>query len=99
LVQVKPCCNMVIANAFSPNGDGKNDLFYLQVQESVIVHQFSIFNRYGQMVFDTVDLSQGWDGNFMGQPADIGVYFYYLKYLCLGSDEEIVQKGDITLLR
>jgi len=99
LVQVKPCCNMVIANAFSPNGDGKNDLFYLQVQESVIVHQFSIFNRYGQMVFDTVDLSQGWDGNFMGQPADVGVYYYYLKYLCLGSDEEIVQKGDITLLR
>ncbi len=99
LVMVKPCCNMVVANAFSPNNDGKNDVFFLQTQESVIVLQFSIFNRYGQMVYDSIDLSQSWDGTFIGQPADIGVYYYYLKYHCLGSKEDIVQKGDITLLR
>jgi len=99
LVQVKPCCNLMVPNAFSPNGDGKNDLFYLHAQESVLLLQFSIFNRYGQLVYDAVDLNQGWDGSFLNQPADVGVYFYYLKYLCLGSDETIIEKGDITLLR
>ncbi len=95
---VQPCCTISFPNAFTPNGDNKNDFF-----EPVCVgyHEFHIFrvvNRWGQTVFETTNSSQArWDGNYNGVPQDMGTYYYYLKYDCGGTTQE--QKGDVTLIR
>lgn len=93
------CCRAVVANAFTPNNDGHNDV--LNVKRISEVHEldFKIFNRFGNQVFQTNDLNKGWDGTFLGEPADVGTYFYYLTYKCPFSSDTYTLKGDVTLLR
>lgn len=86
-----------IPNAFSPNGDGLNDVLYVRgevVQEIVL----KIFDRWGEEVFSTTDFSQGWDGKFRGEMCEPGVYDYYLQVVCIGQ-KRYVKKGNVTLLR
>ena len=92
------CCNIPFPNAFTPNGDGKNDVFRPVPQRAYhTYHTFRIQNRWGQTVFESTDNKASWDGTFNGVPQDMGVYFYYLKYDCDGKTME--QKGDVTLIR
>ncbi|MBL4578367.1 MAG: gliding motility-associated C-terminal domain-containing protein, partial [Flavobacteriales bacterium] len=89
---------IVVPNAFSPNRDGANDtifLIHVGVQELI---EFQIFNRWGQRVFETADLEQGWDGNFNSEPQEIGNYAYYFKALTLAGDV-VEGSGDIALIR
>ena len=88
---------LYIPNAFSPNGDGENEILYVRgalVEEMV----FRIYDRWGEMVFESFDRTDGWDGTFRGKALDPDVYDYYLDVTCVGGDEAIV-KGNITLLR
>lgn len=98
-VTVYPCCEAVVPTAFTPNGDSKNDLFkpILQVGQKVI--SLSVYNRYGQIVYESRSPNpKGWDGMFKNVPAQQGVYMWQMKYEC--SDRKIYQKkGDLTLLR
>ncbi|MBS1781608.1 MAG: gliding motility-associated C-terminal domain-containing protein [Bacteroidetes bacterium] len=98
LVQTQPCCTIAMPEAFTPNGDGKNDLFRIITQGHHQLHSFRIFNRWGQVVFHTTDERAGWDGTFNGVPQEVGTYFYYLRYSCDGNDK-IEKKGELTLLR
>jgi gliding motility-associated-like protein len=66
-------------NAFTPNGDGTNDIFYL-VNHNLEIAEFTIFNRLGEVVFNTRDLSKGWDGSYQGSPCATGKYFYKIEY-------------------
>jgi gliding motility-associated-like protein len=66
-------------NAFTPNGDGTNDIFYL-VNHNLEIAQFTIFNSIGQVVFETRDLSKGWDGTYLGTPCKAGKYVYKIEY-------------------
>ncbi|MFD1553690.1 gliding motility-associated C-terminal domain-containing protein [Putridiphycobacter roseus] len=68
-----------VATAFSPNGDGLNDLLVVEglALEKVI---FKVFNRYGQLVFESVEQRNGWDGNFKGKPENPGVFIWTLEY-------------------
>ena len=86
-----------VPNAFTPNGDGKNDVLYVrgEIIESVV---FKIYDRWGEKVFETTDLSKGWDGTFRGQPCEPGVYDYYMQVTCLGL-KRYFKKGNVTLLR
>ena len=86
-----------IPNAFSPNGDGYNDVLYVRglYIEKVI---FRIFDRWGEMVFESQDVSQGWDGVFRDSPLQPDVYDYYLDVTCIGGLKSIV-KGNVTLMR
>lgn len=86
-----------IADIFSPNGDGINDIMFVRSSEAESV-EFLIFDRWGKVVFESNDVNYGWDGNFKGKPAEAGVYFYVMK-MTLVSGEKIVDKGDITLTR
>ena len=88
---------LYIPNAFSPNHDGENDVLYVRgalVEEMV----FRIFDRWGEMVFESFDRTNGWDGTFRGKEMDPDTYDYYLEVTCVGGDEAIV-KGNITLLK
>lgn len=92
-----------IPNAFSPNGDGVND-FTMLIGVAVSDLHLQIFNRWGEMVYETYDLnamnntSVGWDGKQNGQDAEIGTYVYVLE--ATGEDgSELFRQGNITLVR
>ena len=96
-IDAEPCCQVLFPNAFTPNGDGKNDVFRPITQGHHKVHELRIVNRFGQTVFETADEKGAWNGQFNGVPQDLGVYFYYFKYDCDG--KTIEEKGDVTLVR
>ncbi|MEY4604521.1 MAG: hypothetical protein RIT43_1813 [Bacteroidota bacterium] len=86
-----------VPNAFSPNGDNENDVLYVRGQliEGLL---FRVFDRWGEMVFESTDRTIGWDGTFRGKLMDPDVYDYYLKAICIDGEESII-KGNITLMR
>jgi gliding motility-associated-like protein len=99
LMSTKSCCQVFLPNVFSPNNDGKNDVFRMVTKGHQTIKRFIIVNRWGKTVFDTADQNEGWDGSFNGEPQDIGTYQYYLKYECAEGGELMEMKGDVTLLR
>ncbi len=92
------CCGIFIPNAFTPNGDGRNDQFRLIPESRISQYQMDIVNRWGRLVFTSADINKSWDGMIDGHPADIGTYFYQIKGKCI-SGTEIYEKGDLTLIR
>lgn len=85
-------------NAFSPNGDGLNDVFKIQNYKYEKLLSFKIFNRYGQLVYDGADGEEGWDGTINGKPAPADVYYYLVRMVLPGAIEKNL-KGDVTLIR
>jgi len=99
-VSTEDCsCRVYVPTAFSPNADGNNDLFIAIATCPVTQYRFSIFNRWSEMVFDTDQISVGWDGVFNGQPQPLDVYVYYLTYFNENAGEMITLKGYVNLLR
>ncbi|MES2480196.1 MAG: GEVED domain-containing protein [Bacteroidota bacterium] len=98
-VNAEACCEMAFPNAFTPNGDKRNDLFRPIRDGRQDIVTFRIMNRWGQTVFESGSTdTEGWDGTFAGKAQDMGVYQYYVKYKCLdGLFYEL--KGDVTLIR
>ncbi|MDG1147002.1 MAG: gliding motility-associated C-terminal domain-containing protein [Crocinitomicaceae bacterium] len=86
-----------IPNAFSPNGDNENDVLYVR-GAAVKKMVFRIYNRWGELVFESFNRLNGWDGQFRGKQLDPDVYDYYLKVTCVDDIENII-KGNVTLLR
>ncbi len=89
--------DLFIPNAFTPNGDGENDVLYVRgknIQEMT----FRVFDRWGEKVFESHDPEKGWDGTYQGRDLDPDVYVYYLEITCQG-DKEYFEKGNITLIR
>ena len=89
--------DVYIPNAFSPNGDGVNDILYVR---SNYIDEFTmiIYNRWGQEVFKTSSLGQGWDGKFNNQDLSPDAYAYYILVKCTDG-EEYTKRGNISLLR
>lgn len=77
---VTTCQVMTVPNAFTPNSDGVNDLFYAICNPCDGFLSLSIFNRWGELVFETNNPTIGWDGNFEGKPVELGAYSYVLRY-------------------
>lgn len=87
-----------VPNAFSPNGDGLNDVFRPIPVGIVSTEFFRIFNRYGELIFDTNKWLMGWDGNYRGRKQPIGNYIWMIK----GTDingKVIERKGYVLLIR
>ncbi len=86
-----------IPNAFSPNKDGNNDKLYVRGPfiESFV---FRVYDRWGELVWETTNLTEGWDGTLRGKLLDPDVYDYYLQATCVGGLENII-KGNVTLIR
>lgn len=87
----------VLPNAFTPNGDGKNDCFGIRRWGNVTVKEFSIFNRWGERVFSTKNPGDCWDGTFKGNKQDTGGYTYVI--LASSICGEIKKTGIIMLIR
>ena len=87
-----------VPSVFTPNGDGKNDVFRVLGIKYQKVVEFRVFSRYGTEVFSTQDATKGWDGTYKGEPSDVGVYGYLIR-VTLPDGTLRTYKGDITLLR
>ncbi len=84
-------------NAFSPNGDGVNEVFRA-LQNDVVEMELFIYDRWGKLLYSTDNVLEGWDGSYEGEPVDIGVYVYYARYKY---DDEVARfhKGNVTVVR
>lgn len=90
--------DVIFPSAFTPNGDGNNDVLFALGGLRATDVSIEVWNRWGQLVFSTNDLSKGWDGNFNGTPAHTGVYAYLIKFTSVEGDKKR-SKGNVTLLR
>jgi len=91
------CGALFVPDAFSPNGDNFNDVFYARnpcIQEM----SFNVYDRWGNKVFNSVDPQKGWDGTFKGKKMDSGVFIYYLSAK-LYDGQQVTKKGNVTLMR
>jgi large repetitive protein len=88
---------LYVPQIFSPNNDGVNDVLFAY-GNSIESITFVIYNRLGEIVFETNDNTKGWDGKFRGVDSQSGVYIYYLEAKLLEKGF-VTQKGDITLVR
>ncbi|MCH8330848.1 MAG: gliding motility-associated C-terminal domain-containing protein [Bacteroidetes bacterium] len=88
--------NIFIPNAFTPNNDGNNDILYAY-GNGLKLNVFRIYNRWGDLVFETNDVSTGWDGKQKGKDVNQEVFVYYLDYNCNGKSKFI--KGNVTVIR
>lgn len=94
-------CEMHIPSAFSPNGDGRNDVFRALTPLECILSNFtlSVYNRWGQRVFLSTDHRKGWDGRFGSEPADIGIYMYVVEGYTGSQAARRYRTGDVMLVR
>lgn len=104
------CGNIFLPSAFSPNNDGMNDFFCLRGPGSqgggpctaspcIIEIDFTIFNRWGQKVFHTTDIGEGWDGTFNGKEADPAVFFYIVTYKSAADNKYTTLEGNVSLVK
>lgn len=87
-----------VPNMFTPNGDGNNDLFRPILVGYSSMEIFKVFNRYGEEMYSTQTIGEGWDGTFKGQEQEMGTYFWLLKVKDPKGNSKIY-KGDINLIR
>ncbi len=86
-----------LPTGFSPNGDGENEILYVR-GAAIRTLDLKIFNRWGQLVFETTSQEIGWDGKYNGQPQPIDAYAYVLQASFIDGTSKVL-KGNITLLR
>lgn len=85
--------------AFSPNGDGHNDVFRIPPQIPVTIQRFAVYNRQGAMVFYTTNAGVGWDGRYNGQPQPTGTYVWYVEYNDPVTKKGGEKQGTVMLIR
>jgi gliding motility-associated-like protein len=89
---------LLMPGAFTPNGDGYNDVFRIPPGVWLLLDGFDVFNRWGSKVFSTKNISQGWDGTFKGLPVPPGTYVYVIKGKT-PSGGPVLLKGTVVLVR
>jgi len=90
--------NVSLPNTFTPNNDGLNDVFYVRGSGLTNIKLLRVFNRWGELIFESPDINIGWDGTYNGTPVNAGVYVYYLEAVCSNGESSLI-KGNVTLLR
>ena len=95
--------NLFIPNTFSPNGDGKNDVFYIRGSGIRKVKSLRLYDRWGEIVYtvenaDANDVSAGWNGTYKGAPLPPDVYVYTCEVVCM-NNEILIYNGNVTLLK
>jgi gliding motility-associated-like protein len=92
-------CYISVPNAFTPNGDGRNDFLYPLNAFTATNLEFRVFNRYGQLIFETRDWTRKWDGTINGSPQAAGTYVWTLRYTDGNSGKNFFSKGTSVLIR
>lgn len=95
-------CYFNVANAFSPNGDGLNDIFRPAIETDcpfISNYMLNVYNRYGQRVYSGSKWDKGWDGTQNGKLQDLGTYFYEIRFKGGSLGKPYYRKGEVQLLR
>jgi gliding motility-associated-like protein len=100
VINFKACsCDLLLPNAFTPNGDGHNDYFKpLHACEMSDFH-LAIFNRYGQMVFQSSDPEKAWDGTFEGAKVATDNFVWVASYVNTSTNRRVERKGSVLVIR
>ena len=98
-IKVYVSCYLAVPNAFTPNGDGKNDFLYPLNAIKAEKLNFRVYDRWGQLIFQTNNWKHGWDGSFKGVPQSTGVYVWFLTYVDRDSKQPRQMKGTAALIR
>jgi gliding motility-associated-like protein len=97
-VKVYDAIRYYVPNAFSPNGDGRNDIFKPIPIGIVSTEYFRVYNRFGELVYQTNQNGAGWDGTFKGKPQPVGNYVWTVKGKGANSTN-IELSGNVMLVR
>jgi len=103
VVRVNKERDVFAPNIFSPNGDGSNDVFFLTGTDFVMVNEFNIYDRWGNLVYSTLskrlgEANEGWKGTYNGKPVNPGVYVWYAEVEWLDGFVQNIA-GDVTVIR
>jgi gliding motility-associated-like protein len=98
VVVAKGVCKLYLPSAFTPNGDGVNDVFKAQYGDGITEFEMSIYNRWGQRVFYSTDKHKGWDG-FVNGKLQAGVYIWYIRFRDSSASNGQIMKGTVVLIR
>lgn len=88
---------LIMPNVFTPNADGINDNFSPVTFKGIVKSELIVFNRWGQVIFETEDLQAGWDGTFNNAPCKDGVYFWVASYTDI-FEQSVIEHGNFTLI-
>lgn len=92
------CIPIGIPNAFTPNKDGKNDYFRPTINLDITGYSMKIYNRNGQLLFQTSNYEMGWNGEFRNTPVETGTYVYVISFIN-NAGKSVAYKGNILLIR
>ena len=98
VIEVIAPLHISMPSAFTPNGDEHNDKFNMIFQPLMQSMDLQIYNRWGQLIYETTDIKSGWDGTFNGEPQPIGVYTYIVS-ATFNDGRTATKQGNVTLLR
>jgi gliding motility-associated-like protein len=90
-IKFESCNNLFVPNSFTPNDDGKNDIF-IPVGKDVSRFTMRIFNRFGEEIFNSNSIDNGWDGSYKGSPCQFGIYIWYIE--AFDSKDNLLKSGD-----
>lgn len=100
LVQILPDeCELHMPTAFSPNSDGVNDIYRGISRCGAQRYHLQIYNRWGNLIFETTDVAQGWNGIYKSAPQPTDVYIYQVEYFNYCQQKQLKLAGNFTLLR
>jgi gliding motility-associated-like protein len=97
-IEVRPEHRFFIPNTFTPNGDGLNDIFLPAILGATDYH-FMIFDRWGELIFETYDVNQGWDGRYKGNKCQEDVYVWKIDYTNVVDESSQRLIGHVNLIR
>jgi gliding motility-associated-like protein len=92
-------CSVYFPTGFTPNNDGRNDLFKVLSLYQLADFRLSVYNRWGMLVFETKDPARGWDGRVRGQMTDTGLFAWYCEFKKPGDSQPTSMKGVVMLAR
>jgi len=90
---------VVVPNAFSPNDDGLNDVLYVRGSTFDFIYSFRVYSRTGELVFETTEKNNGWDGTHNGEKVNAGVFVYYVEAPCTLTGSVITKSGNVTVIK
>jgi gliding motility-associated-like protein len=98
-ITVKDCKSYLdVPTAFSPNGDGLNDVLYAEGR-NIENFSFIIYDRWGQKIFESNNVTEGWDGSFKGKTLEAATFMYFISATATSDGKKIEKKGNVTLIR
>jgi|GEM_PF-1338640 len=97
-VSFKYCITIQIPDAFTPNNDAKNDVFKPLIGAPITNYRLQIWNRWGQLLFETREYTKGWNGNYGGRPEPAGTYVYLITFTDMNG-ATVIKKGTLVLIR